>query len=42
MKSSFDSSFSFIYSKRPGTPASKLEDNTYNGRKEREIAAFAR
>jgi tRNA-2-methylthio-N6-dimethylallyladenosine synthase len=24
----FDSSFSFIYSKRPGTPASKLEDNT--------------
>jgi tRNA-2-methylthio-N6-dimethylallyladenosine synthase len=23
----FDSSFSFIYSKRPGTPASKLEDN---------------
>jgi len=24
----FDSSFSFIYSKRPGTPASKLEDLT--------------
>ena len=24
----FDSSFSFIYSKRPGTPASKLEDHT--------------
>ena len=24
----FDSSYSFIYSKRPGTPASKLEDNT--------------
>ena len=24
----FDSSFSFIYSKRPGTPASKLEENT--------------
>jgi len=24
----FDSSFSFIYSKRPGTPASKLDDNT--------------
>ena len=24
----FDSSFSFIYSKRPGTPASKLEDKT--------------
>ena len=24
----FDSSSSFIYSKRPGTPASKLEDNT--------------
>ena len=24
----FASSFSFIYSKRPGTPASKLEDNT--------------
>ena len=24
----FDSPFSFIYSKRPGTPASKLEDNT--------------
>ena len=24
----FDSSFSFIYSKRPGTPASKLEDIT--------------
>jgi tRNA-2-methylthio-N6-dimethylallyladenosine synthase len=24
----FDSSFSFIYSKRPGTPASKLEDST--------------
>ena len=33
----FDSSFSFIYSKRPGTPASKLEDNTASGEKKERL-----
>ena len=32
----FDQSYSFIYSKRPGTPAASLEDNTpYSVKKER-------
>ena len=33
----FDSSFSFIYSKRPGTPASKLEDNTSQDEKKERL-----
>ncbi|MDC0466809.1 tRNA (N6-isopentenyl adenosine(37)-C2)-methylthiotransferase MiaB [Gammaproteobacteria bacterium] len=33
----FDSSFSFIYSKRPGTPASKLEDNTFQDEKKERL-----
>ena len=33
----FDSSFSFIYSKRPGTPASKLEDNTPQDKKKERL-----
>jgi len=33
----FDSSFSFIYSKRPGTPASKLEDNTSQDKKKERL-----
>src|SRR6056300_1610787 len=33
----FDSSFSFIYSKRPGTPASKLEDNTPQDQKKERL-----
>jgi tRNA-2-methylthio-N6-dimethylallyladenosine synthase len=33
----FDSSFSFIYSKRPGTPASKLEDNTSTDEKKERL-----
>jgi tRNA-2-methylthio-N6-dimethylallyladenosine synthase len=33
----FDSSFSFIYSKRPGTPASKLEDNTSSDEKKERL-----
>jgi tRNA-2-methylthio-N6-dimethylallyladenosine synthase len=38
----FDSSFSFIYSKRPGTPASKLEDLTSIEEKKRKIKDPAR
>ena len=34
----FDSSFSFIYSKRPGTPASKLEDNTQWQKRKRDCS----
>ena len=33
----FDSSFSFIYSKRPGTPASKLEENTSQDEKKERL-----
>tara|TARA_B100000768_G_scaffold21831_1_gene19363 strand:+ start:30 stop:1331 length:1302 start_codon:yes stop_codon:yes gene_type:complete len=33
----FDSSFSFIYSKRPGTPASKLEDHTSMAEKKQRL-----
>ena len=31
----FDASFSFIYSARPGTPASQLEDSVLETKKER-------
>ena len=36
----FDSSFSFIYSKRPGTPASKLEDHTPMAEKKERLAVL--
>jgi tRNA-2-methylthio-N6-dimethylallyladenosine synthase len=36
----FDSSFSFIYSKRPGTPASKLEDDTPIAEKKERLAVL--
>jgi tRNA-2-methylthio-N6-dimethylallyladenosine synthase len=36
----FDSSFSFIYSKRPGTPASKLKDDTPIGEKKERLAVL--
>lgn len=34
----FDTSFSFVYSKRPGTPASDLEDNTPEDVKKKRLA----
>jgi tRNA-2-methylthio-N6-dimethylallyladenosine synthase len=34
----FDTSFSFVYSKRPGTPASELEDNTPEDVKKKRLA----
>lgn len=34
----FDTSFSFVYSKRPGTPASELEDNTPEEVKKKRLA----
>jgi tRNA-2-methylthio-N6-dimethylallyladenosine synthase len=36
----FDSSFSFIYSKRPGTPASKLKDDTPIAEKKERLAVL--
>jgi tRNA-2-methylthio-N6-dimethylallyladenosine synthase len=36
----FDSSFSFIYSKRPGTPASKLKDDTSIAEKKERLAVL--
>lgn len=34
----FDTSFSFVYSKRPGTPAAELEDNTPEDVKKKRLA----
>ena len=36
----FDVSFSFIYSARPGTPASDLDDQTHQGTKKSRLAAL--